>query len=63
LIPLNQLLGFIQQPGETVLAERQMAYVVRRFEMKRLCRSLETDEYHLNYVRRRISCGGVDIPF
>jgi hypothetical protein len=49
------LLGFVQQPWETVLDERQMAYVVGRIEMKRLRRSLETDEYHLNYVRGRIS--------
>jgi len=35
--------------------ERQAAYVVGPIEMKRLRRSLETDEYHLNYVRRRIS--------
>ena len=55
VIHLNDLLGFIEQPWETVLDQRQMAYVVVRIEMKRLCRSLETDEYHLNYVRRRIS--------
>ena len=55
VISLNELLGFVQQPRETVLNERQMAYVVGRIEMKRLRRSLETDEYHLNYVRRRIS--------
>ena len=55
VIHLNDLLGFIEQPWETVLDQRQMAYVVGRIEMKRLCRSLETDEYHLNYVRRRIS--------
>jgi hypothetical protein len=31
-----------------------MTYVVGRLEMKRLRRSLETDEYHLNYVRNKI---------
>jgi hypothetical protein len=31
-----------------------MAYVVGRIEIKRLRRSLETDENHLNYVRRRL---------
>ena len=55
VIRLNQLLEFVQRPWETVLDERQRAYVVGRIEMKRLGRSLETDEYHLNYVRRRIS--------
>ena len=55
VIHLNELLEFVQQPRETVLEERQMAYVVGRIEMKRGRRSLETDEYHLNYVRRRVS--------
>jgi hypothetical protein len=55
VIHLHELLAFVQQPRETVLDERQMAYVVGRIEMKRLRRSLETDEYHLNYVRRRLS--------
>ena len=55
VIHLDQLLGFVQQPFEPVLDERQMAYVVGRIEMKRLRRSLETDEYHLSYVRRRVS--------
>jgi hypothetical protein len=55
VIRLNELLAFVQRPGEAVLDERQMTYVVGRIEMKRLRRSLETDEYHLNYVRRRLS--------
>jgi hypothetical protein len=55
VIHLTELLGFIQQSRETVLDERQMAYVVGPIEMKRLRRSLETDEYHLNCVRMRIS--------
>jgi hypothetical protein len=32
-----------------------MTYVVGRIEMKRLRRSLETDEYHLNLVRQRLA--------
>jgi len=32
-----------------------MAYVVGRIEMKRLRRSLETDEYHLNFLRRKLA--------
>jgi len=54
-ILLDQLLGFIEQRREKFLDERQMAYVVGRIEMKRLSRSRETDEYHLNYVREKIS--------
>jgi restriction system protein len=55
VIRLNELLGFVQRPKATVLDESKMTYVVGRIEIKRLRRSLETDEYHLNYVRRRIS--------
>jgi hypothetical protein len=55
VILLDQLLGFIEQHREKVLDERQMAYVVGRIEMKRLGRSNETDEYHLNHIRSRIS--------
>lgn len=55
VIRLSRLLEFVALPRQPVLDERQMAYVVGRIEMKRLRRSLETDEYHLNYVRQRIS--------
>ena len=51
-------IGFIEQHREKVLDERQMAYVVGRIEMKRLGRSTETDEYHVNYVRNKISQRG-----
>ena len=54
VICLNELLGFVQQPWGTVLDQRQIAYVVGRIEMKRLRRSLETDEYHLSCVQRRL---------
>jgi hypothetical protein len=37
-----------------VFDERKMAYIVGRIEMKRLRRSIETDEYHVNFVQRRI---------
>jgi hypothetical protein len=55
VIHLDQLLDFVQQRRDEVLDERQMTYVVGRLEMKRLRRSLETDEYHLNFVRNKIS--------
>lgn len=58
VIRLAELLEFVGREREKVLDERQMAYVVGRIEMKRLRRSLETDEYHLNYVRRRIGNAG-----
>jgi hypothetical protein len=59
VIQLNQLLDFIEHRREPVLDERQMAYVVGRLEMKRLRRSLETDEYHLNYVRKKVAGNSV----
>ena len=47
--------SFGQQQCGAVLDERQMASVVGRTEMKRLRRSLETDEYHLNFVRQKVA--------
>jgi hypothetical protein len=55
VIHLSQLLAFVEQRHGAVLDEQKMTYVVGRIEIKRLRRSLETDEYHLNYVRQRIS--------
>jgi hypothetical protein len=55
VILLDQLIGFIESRREKVLDERQMTYAVGRIEMKRLDRSRETDEYHVNYVRNKIS--------
>jgi hypothetical protein len=55
VIRLSQLLEFVEHRHGAALNEQNMTYVVGRIEMKRLRRSLETDEYHLNYVRQRIS--------
>lgn len=57
VILLDQLLGFVERHHDKVLDERQMAYVVGRIEMKRLERSRETDEYHLNHVQSKIRGG------
>jgi hypothetical protein len=54
VIRLSQLLEFVERRHGAALDEQKMTYVVGRIEMKRLRRSLETDEYHLNYVRQRI---------
>lgn len=37
-----------------IFDEKKMAYIIGRIEMKRLRRSIETDEYHLDFVQRRI---------
>jgi hypothetical protein len=54
VLRLSQLLEFVERRHGAALDEQKMTYVIGRIEMKRLRRSLETDEYHLNYVRQRI---------
>ena len=51
---LSQLIGHLAAERPKLFDERQMAYIVGRIEMKRMRRSVETDEYHLNYVRQRV---------
>ena len=53
-VKLNNLIAFLSEERLVIFDERKMAYVVGRIEMKRMRRSLETDEYHLNSVRRRL---------
>lgn len=55
VLQLSDLMPFLNQSRPVLLDERKMAYVVGRLEMKRSRRSLETDEYHINYVRSRIA--------
>ena len=55
VLQLRDLMHFLNQSRPVLLDERKMAYIVGRLEMKRARRSLETDEYHLNYVRSRIA--------
>lgn len=55
VIHLGELLEFVRRRQATVLNEAQMTYVVGRIEMKRLRRSIETDEYHLNFVRSKLA--------
>jgi hypothetical protein len=49
-----------QLPRAPLFDERKMAYITGRIEMKRMRRSLETDEYHLNSVRRRIAAKALE---
>ena len=55
VIHLPDLIPFLSADRPVVFDERKMTYVVGRIEMKRELRSVETDEYHVNYVRRRIA--------
>jgi len=55
VLKLNQLVSNLSAERPRVFDERMMTYIVGRIEMKRMRRSLETDEYHLNSVRRRMA--------
>ncbi|HWN95774.1 MAG TPA: nuclease-related domain-containing protein [Methylomirabilota bacterium] len=55
VLKLPQLIPYVSAPRPMLFDERKMAYIVGRIEMKRMRRSLETDEYHLNSVRRRVA--------
>jgi hypothetical protein len=52
------LVGHLDARSAVLFDERQMTYIVGRIEMKRMRRSLETDEYHLNHVRQRVNGSG-----
>jgi restriction system protein len=54
VLRLNKLIFYLSADRPVLFDERKMAYIVGRIEMKRMRRSLETDEYHLNSVRHRI---------
>lgn len=54
---LDALAAFLTRERPVLFDERKMAYIVGRIEMKRSRRSLETDEYHINYVRSRVLRG------
>jgi hypothetical protein len=55
VMKIGALIPFLNQPRPVLFDERKMAYVIGRIEMKRSRRSLETDEYHINYVRSRMA--------
>ncbi len=55
VLKLPQLISCLTAPRPALFDERKMAYIVGRIEMKRLRRSLETDEYHLNHVRHKLA--------
>ena len=55
VLRLEDLASYLSTDRPVVFDERKMAYIVGRIEMKRMRRSLETDEYHLNSVRRRVA--------
>ncbi len=54
VVKLVDLVRLLDADRPVLFDEKKMAYIVGRIEMKRLRRSIETDEYHLNFVQRRI---------
>jgi len=57
VLRLHELIPYLTTNRPAIFDERKIAYVVGRIEMQRMRRSVETDEYHLNSVRRRIDRG------
>ena len=58
VIRIEGLSAWLNAERPVQFDERKMAYIVCRIEMKRIRRSLETDEYHANYVRSRVRMRG-----
>lgn len=54
VVHLHELIPLLSADRPVMFDERKMAYVVGRIEMKRLRRSIDTDEYHLDSIRRRM---------
>jgi len=55
VIQLFELPGFLSRDWPIVLDEKKMTYIVGRIEMKRLPRSIQTDEHHINYVQSKLN--------
>jgi len=54
VLKLTELTAQLSAPRPILFDQRTLAYLVGCIEMNRMRRSLETDEYHLNAVRRRV---------
>jgi hypothetical protein len=55
VVQLANFISFLSAERPVIFDERKMTYIVGRIEIKREKRSVETDEYHVNYVRRRVA--------
>lgn len=58
VMKLPKLIAHLAVDRPVLFDERQMTYIVGRIEMKRMRRSLETDEYHINRIRQRAKAFG-----
>jgi hypothetical protein len=54
VVKLSGLIPLLTSERPVLYDERKLTYIVGRIEMKRARRSLETDEYHINHLRRRL---------
>ena len=55
VLHLHDVPSFLRAGANPVIFdERKIAYVVGRIEMKRMRRSVETNEYHINSVRKKL---------
>jgi hypothetical protein len=54
VVQCDQLIDFLKQQRPVLFDKRKIAYIVGRIEMKRRRWSLETDEYHLESIRRKL---------
>ncbi len=59
LVQLPELIDYLETERRVLFDEDQIAHIVGRIEMSRLRRSIETDEYHLNFVRKRFKTSGL----
>lgn len=54
---LSQLAGYLRKDRPTLFDEATLCRLVGTIEMHRLRRSLDTDEYHINHLRKRFTPG------
>ena len=55
VVRLADLIPFLTAERPALYDERKMTYIIGRIEMKRERRSVETDEYHINHLRKRFN--------
>ena len=55
VLKIAGLIPFLTAERPALFDERQMAQIVGWIEMKRNRRSVETDEYHINHIRRKVA--------
>ena len=57
VIELSDLKNLVEEKEENIISEKMMTYIVGKIEMCRMPRSLETDEYHMNFLESKFKEG------